>query len=157
MKEKSLSCMFSTDLFKLCSNVANCSSNCQLNQLPVTWKSFCLSQIRPLNCGKWVRETRDQRDTTWKMRRDGSRTSLPSPLCRCAHTQTHTHAQACACICIRLTFDWQALCPPFYAFTLTFIWSLTFMSSFWPLCVCCCLSIALSFLPSFFNLFYLCI
>lgn len=92
MKEKSLSCMFSTDLFKLCSNVANCSSNCQLNQLPVTWKSFCLSQIRPLNCGKWVRETRDQRDTTWKMRRDGSRTSLPSPLCRCAHTQTHTYA-----------------------------------------------------------------
>lgn len=32
-----------------------------------------------------MRETSDQRDTTWKMRRDGSRTWLPSPPCRYAH------------------------------------------------------------------------
>lgn len=88
-------------------------------------KSFSPSQIRPLNCGRWVRETRDQRDTTWKMRRDGSRTSLPSPLCRCLHTHAHAHTQyltklkVCicrlACVCIRLIFDWQAQCVLFMA------------------------------------------
>jgi len=42
-----------------------------------------------------VRETRDRRDTIWKMRRGGSRTPLPSPLCRYTHTHTraHTHTQ----------------------------------------------------------------
>lgn len=44
-----------------------------------------LQKIRPLNCGRWVRETSDQKDTTWKMRRDGSRTWLPSPPCRYMH------------------------------------------------------------------------
>lgn len=70
----------------------NCSEICETGI--IFWRTvsflWCsnlsfLPKIRPLNCGRWVRETRDQRDTTWKMRRDGSRTSLPSPLCRCVH------------------------------------------------------------------------
>lgn len=99
-------------------------------------KSFSPSQIRPLNCGRWVRETRDQRDTTWKMRRDGSRTSLPSPLCRCLHTHAHAHTQyltdkikgvhmqACMCmyqVDIRLA---SPVCA-FYGFAPALIWSLT--------------------------------
>lgn len=111
------------------------------------WKFYCLSQIRPLNCGRWVRETRDQRDTTWKMRRDGSRTYLPSPLCRCTHTQacTHLHMQHfdfSRFNWYQVDFGFANLVPDFCAFSLTLIWPLTpFILSF------------LSFLLSPFSLF----
>lgn len=123
-------------MWVVCNNCFYVSLNDQL------WQSVSLWQTRPLNCGRWVRETRDQRDTTWKMRRDGSRTSPPSPLCRYTHrhkpmlTPTHTHLHTCTFIlvsqiCIRLSLDIGRLhCLPF---VLMSSWSFPlFLPSFLP-------------------------
>lgn len=44
--------------------------------------TLCVFQIRLLNCGRWVKETNGQKDTTWRMRKVASRTSPQSPPCR---------------------------------------------------------------------------
>lgn len=116
VKNKSLSGLFSslTEAFTF-------------NFLSVTSESRCPWQIRPLNCGRWVRETRDRRDTTWKMRGGGSRTTPPSPPCRWAHTHTHTCKPSYA----QLQAGLMSVCPHMPPDSLN-LW-------FWawsPLCLC---------------------
>jgi len=53
----------------------------------------CVSQIRPLNCGRSASETRGLKVIIWKMRRGDPRTSLLSPPYRYTFTHTHTHTQ----------------------------------------------------------------
>lgn len=97
----------------------------------VMCKSHCLPQIRPLNCGRCVKETRGQRDTTWKMRRDGSRTSLPSPLCRCTHPHSNMRYSTLCVVKYKMNLPSNVLpsCPD------SLPW-INVKTSFFPRCQC---------------------